>query len=259
MGEAMSKLRSMIEIKNLSVNFGKVKAIDNVSLDIADGEVLGLVGESGSGKTTLGRAILGLIRPGSGQVKFRGADVHQLRGDELKKMRSLAQIVFQNPYSSLNPKMKISTMIEEPLVIHQKWDKNKRIGRVNELLNLVGLSADFMNRFPHELSGGERQKVGIARALAVNPKFIVCDEPVSSLDVSVQAQILNLLKDLKKKLKLTYLFITHELAVVSYMADRVAVMQKGRIVEIGDKKKIFRNPTNEYTIKLIDSTPKIKY
>lgn len=227
----------LLEVKNLSKSFGKVKAVDDVSFSIEEGDAVGLVGESGSGKTTLSRLILGLLR----------ADDGQITSNVKHQTSKFAQIVFQDPQNSLNPRMKIGEAIEEPIKIH------KTKAKVSELLELVGLPGDFANRYPQALSGGERQRVGIARALAVEPKFLILDEPVSALDLKTQVQILNLLKNLKEKLNLTYLFIAHDLSVIKYLCNRILVMYKGRIVESGTAEQIFSSPEQDYTKRLLAS------
>lgn len=234
---------------------GDVRAVDGVSLDVRRGETLALVGESGSGKSTLGRMMLRLIEPTSGTVEFDGVDLMSLDGQNLRKMRRRMQIIFQDPYSSLNPTMTVRTIVREPLTIHRLGSNGERDERTMELLNLVGLKAELASRYPHELSGGERQRVGIARALALDPEFLVADEPVTALDVSVQAQILNLLLGLQEKLKLTYLFIAHDLRVVEHVSDRVAVMHLGKIVELQSRVGLFESPQHEYTRELLESIP----
>lgn len=237
-----------------------VKAVDDVSLDVYPGETLGLVGESGCGKTTLGRSILRLVEPSEGKIIFEGKDVMSLSGNDLREYRKHAQIVFQDPYSSLNPKMRIGDAIAEPMLVHGlEPDANKRRDKVCELLTEVGLQPEHYQRYPHEFSGGQRQRICIARALAVHPKLIICDESVSALDVSVQAQVLNLLNRLKKDFGFTYIFISHDLSVVRFMSDRILVMYNGRPVELGDADEIFNNPKNEYTKKLINAIPNIKF
>lgn len=238
-----------------SKNKGEVSAVDGISFTISEGETLGLVGESGCGKSTLGRTILLLEEPDSGSILFRGADITHLRADDLKRWRKEAQMIFQDPKSSLDPRMTVGNSIEEALIIHNIGNKGEREKRVEELMIKVGLEPDLMARYPHELSGGQQQRIGIARALAVNPGLIVADEPVSALDVSVQAQILNLLSDLKKELGLSYLFIAHNLWVIRYISDRVAVMYLGKIVELADRKEIFESPLHPYTQALMSSLP----
>ena len=232
-----------------------IRAVDGVSLTVARGETLGVVGESGSGKTTLGRCILRLIEPDEGSLLFDGVDLRALSGRRLRAMRREMQIIFQDPYGSLNPRMKVGAIVAEPLVIHQLARRVDRPRRVAELLEMVGLDAGSARRYPHEFSGGQRQRIGIARALAVSPRLIIADEPVSSLDVSVQAQILNLLAELQEKLGLAYLFIAHDLAVVRHISDRVAVMYRGRIVESGRSADIYAHPLHPYTRALLASVP----
>ena len=234
---------------------GAVKAVDDVSFDIGRGETLALVGESGCGKTTTGRALLRLIEPTSGSVHFDGTDLLALKGDALRRMRRHLQIVFQDPYGSLNPRMTVGATIREGLIVHQLAEGAEADRRVARLLDEVGLRADMAARYPHEFSGGQRQRIGIARALAVEPSFIVCDEPVSALDVSVQAQVVNLLRDLQRDRGLSYLFIAHDLAVVSHMADRVAVMYLGRIVELAPRRVLFAAPRMPYTKALLSAVP----
>ena len=232
-----------------------VQAVKNVSFEIAKGEILGLVGESGSGKSTLGRCILQLHRPTSGAVMFRGEDLTQLKGDSLRRMRRHMQMVFQDPYASLNPRMRVRTLLEEPLLIHQSMTSSQRIERIQELISLVGLNQEALERFPHEFSGGQRQRIGIARALAVEPEFLVCDEPISALDVSIQAQILNLIQDLQRQLNLTVLFIAHDLSAVRHISDRVAVMYRGDLVELGSAEQVCGSPREDYTKRLLSAVP----
>jgi len=234
-----------------------VQAVDGVSLTINRGETLGLIGESGCGKSTLGRSILRLHEPTSGTVIFDGADVTKLDADALKKMRRRMQIVFQDPYASLNPRKTIEDIIATALRLQGLAKGSDIQGRVKQLLENVGLKPDYMNRFPHQFSGGQRQRIGIARALALNPEFIVCDEPVSALDVSIQAQVIQLLNDLKRDLGLTYLFISHDISVIGYVSDRIAVMYLGDIVETGPTKKILGDPQHPYTQALLSAVPRV--
>ena len=232
-----------------------VRAVDGVSFTVEQGETFGLVGESGSGKTTTGRCILRLIEPTSGQVLFDGRDVLALSRTELRRARRDMQIVFQDPYSSLNPRMRAAAIVEEPLVVHRIGTRSERRARVAELFELVGLDPSQLSRYPHQFSGGQRQRIGLARALALNPSFIIADEPVSALDVSVQAQVVNLLMDLQQRLHLTYLFIAHDLRLVRHICSRVAVMYLGKIVEMGDTRALFAQPTHPYTKALLSAIP----
>jgi oligopeptide transport system ATP-binding protein len=232
-----------------------VKAVDDVSFEVHEGETLGLVGESGSGKSTTGYCVLQLLRATSGSVRFQGEELTKLKREALRATRREMQIVFQDPYASLNPRMTIGDIVGEPLLVHGLGTRQRRRRTVEELLEVVGFNPDFINRYPHEFSGGQRQRIGIARALALNPRLIICDEPVSALDVSIQAQILNLLKDLQQEFFLSYLFIAHDLAVVKGMSDRIAVMNLGKIVEIGPADDVYTRPKNEYTKALLAAVP----
>jgi peptide/nickel transport system ATP-binding protein len=233
----------------------RVTAVDNVSFTIAEGETFGLVGESGSGKTTTGRCLLRLIEPTSGEIRFRGQNILALSPSELRAARRAMQIVFQDPYSSLNPRMRARQIVEEPLIIHRLGTRTERGDRVAELFGLVGLDPTHLERYPHEFSGGQRQRIGLARALALTPSFVILDEPVSALDVSVQAQIVNLLMDLQERLKLTYLFIAHDLRLVEHICNRIAVMYLGRIVELGTAAALFAAPQHPYTQALLSAIP----
>ena len=234
---------------------GEVKAVDGVSFSIPEGHTLGLVGESGSGKSTTGYCILQLMKPTSGSVRFLGRELTQLDREELRRMRREMQIVFQDPYSSLDPRMTVGNIVSEPLEVHGIGTRRGRRETVRRLLEVVGFNPNYTNRYPHEFSGGQRQRIGVARALALNPKLIVCDEPVSALDVSIQAQILNLLKDLQRDFGLTYLFISHDLAVVRTMADEIAVMNQGKLVEVGPAEEVYLHPKDEYTRALFTAVP----
>ena len=232
-----------------------VKAVDGLDFSITKGETLGLVGESGCGKSTTGRSILQLYRPTAGEVIFQGKDLAKIQGEELRKMRRNLQMIFQDPYASLNPRMTVGDIIGEPLEVHNIAKGKDKKDRVQELLQVVGLNPYFVNRYPHEFSGGQRQRIGIARALAVQPDFIVCDEPISALDVSIQAQIINLLEELQGKFNLTYLFIAHDLSVVRHISDRVAVMYLGKIVELTDRDSLYKTPLHPYTKALLSAVP----
>ena len=234
---------------------GYVKAVDGVTFSIPEGKTLGLVGESGSGKSTTGYCILQLIRPTAGSIRFQGKELTTLKGEQLRRTRQEMQIVFQDPYSSLDPRMTVGNIVSEPLEVHGMGTRRSRTETVRRLLEVVGFNPNFTNRYPHEFSGGQRQRIGIARALALNPKLIVCDEPVSALDVSIQAQILNLLKDLQRDFGLTYLFISHDLAVVRTMSDEIAVMNQGKLVEVGPAEQVYSFPKEEYTKALFTAVP----
>ena len=257
---------ALVELRNLKVYFpihsgvfrkktGDIKAVDDVSLDIFAGETLGLVGESGCGKTTAGRAILRLSDITGGTIKIEGTDLASARSSEIRRIRPKMQMIFQDPQASLNPRMTVSAIISEPIDEHLSLSKAEKFERVFEIMDSVGLSRRYANRYPHEFSGGQRQRIGIARALALEPKLVVCDEPIAALDVSIQAQVVNLLEDLQKKLNLTYLFISHDLGMVRHIADRVAVMYLGRIVEIAPRDMLYGTPLHPYTEALLSAVP----
>ena len=260
---------ALLEVRNLTKVFqlgesifgggakGEVRAVDDVSLDIRSGETLGVVGESGSGKSTLGRLILRLIEPTSGKIVFEGRDLLAASNSAMRGLRRDMQIIFQDPFGSLDPRMRVEDVVSEPLIVHERIGAATRATRVAELLRAVGLDASAMRRFPHEFSGGQRQRIGIARALALRPKFIVADEPVSALDVSVGAQIVNLMAQLQREFGLTYLFISHSMPVVRYLATRIAVMYRGKIVEIGPTEQITERPQHTYTRSLLEATPEV--
>ena len=253
--------KKLVELKNVSLTFNKgksneVKPIDDVSFDIYEGEIFGLVGESGSGKTTIGRSILKLYDIDSGTVTFAGNDISSLKGKDLHDFRKTAQMIFQDPQASLNGRMKIRDIIAEGIDIHKlAKSKEEREAKVKELINLVGLNEDHLSRYPHEFSGGQRQRIGIARALAVNPHFIVADEPISALDVSIQAQVVNLMQKLQHEQGLTYLFIAHDLSMVKYISDRIGVMHWGKLLEVGPADEIYHNPIHPYTKSLLSAIP----
>lgn len=250
----------ILEVKNLKKYFntpkGSLHAVDGVNFAIERGKTLGVVGESGCGKSTTGRVILRLLEATDGEIIFEGKNIREYSKDQMISLREEMQIIFQDPFASLNPRMTVSEIIAEPLIIHKKTKSKEELAtRVKELMDTVGLTDRLMNTYPHELDGGRRQRIGIARALALNPKFIVCDEPVSALDVSIQAQVLNLMQDLQKELGLTYLFITHDLSVVKHFSDDIAVMYLGQLVEKAPSEKLFKNPTHPYTKALLSAIP----
>ena len=257
----------LVRVRNLKMYFpitqgiiiqrhiGDIKAVDGLTFDIYRGETLGLVGESGCGKSTTGRAILQLYRPTAGDVYFEEQDLVKTKGETLRRMRRRMQMIFQDPYASLNPRMTVGNIIGEPLDVHNILSPKERRERVQELLKIVGLNPYFVNRYPHEFSGGQRQRIGVARALAVQPEFIVCDEPISALDVSIQAQIINLLEELQEQFKLTYLFIAHDLSVVRHISNRVAVMYLGQLVELSDRDALYESPLHPYTQALLSAVP----
>ncbi|HRJ42485.1 MAG TPA: dipeptide ABC transporter ATP-binding protein [Caldilineaceae bacterium] len=259
---------SILSVRRLKMHFpitkgviiqrqvGSIKAVDGLDFDLYRGETLGLVGESGCGKSTTGRAILQLYKPTGGSVVFEGKELTEINSGDLRRMRRRMQMIFQDPYASLNPRMTVGSIVGEPLEVHNIGSTRKeRQDRVQELLKIVGLNPYFVNRYPHEFSGGQRQRIGVARALAVNPSFIVCDEPISALDVSIQAQVINLLEDLQQELGLTYLFIAHDLSVVRHISDRIAVMYLGKIVELADRDELYANPMHPYTQALLSAVP----
>ena len=262
--------KPLVSVRNLSMHFtifkglfrrqvGVVKAVDDVSFDILEGETLGVVGESGCGKSTTGRAILRLYAPTAGEIRLAEHDLTALEGDDLRKLRPQMQMIFQDPQACLNPRMTVGSIIAEPLMEHRPdMDRKTREARVRELLDQVGMNPDFANRYPHEFSGGQRQRIGIARALALDPKFIVCDEPIAALDVSIQAQVVNLLEDLQERLGLTYLFISHDLSMVRHIADRVAVMYLGKVVELAPNDALYEDPKHPYTQALLSAVPTVE-
>jgi len=263
----MAEANVLVRVQNLVKHFpitqgiiiqkqiGAVHAVDGVSFDVYQGETLGLVGESGCGKSTTGRTILQLYRPTSGSVDFDGVDLVKLKGEDLRLMRRKMQMIFQDPYASLNPRMTVGEIVGEPLVVHNIASQKEIEERVANLLQLVGLNPSFANRYPHEFSGGQRQRIGVARALALQPSFIICDEPISALDVSIQAQVVNLLEDLQKQFNLTYLFIAHDLSMVRHISNRIAVMYLGIIVELADGEELYLKPLHPYTQALLSAVP----
>ncbi|MFC3725493.1 ABC transporter ATP-binding protein [Neoaquamicrobium sediminum] len=265
-GASSPETHPLVRVEDLLLHFpvykgilrrqvGAVRAVDGLTFDIRRGETLGLVGESGCGKSTTGRTLLRLYRASGGRILFEGQDIAELEGERLRRMRPRMQMIFQDPQASLNPRMTVGAIIAEPLIEHGVHKAEARRAKVRELLDAVGLNPDYVNRYPHEFSGGQRQRIGIARALALDPDFIVCDEPIAALDVSIQAQVVNLLKDLQKKLGLTYLFISHDLSMVKHIADRVAVMYLGKIVELADVRTLFSAPKHPYTKALLSAVP----
>jgi oligopeptide transport system ATP-binding protein len=262
----MESYESILEIKNLKVHFpitkgillkvvGHIKAVDGINISIKKGETLGLVGESGCGKSTTARAILGLLDESKGTINFKGQNIANLKNRKMRPFRKNIQMIFQDPLASLNPKMKIGELIGEPLKLNKIGTKEEQQQRVKELIDIIGLKEYHLKKYPHEFSGGQRQRIVIARALSLNPDLIICDEPVSALDVSVQSQILNFLKDIQKEFDLTYLFVSHDLSVIKHISDRICVMYLGRIVEIADKKTLFENPVHPYTQALLSAIP----
>jgi oligopeptide transport system ATP-binding protein len=262
----ITNAKKLVEVKNLKMHFpirsgllqrvtGAVKAVDDISFDIYEGETLGLVGESGCGKSTCGRAVLRLYEPTSGSIILDGEEIAHAPFDKLRRLRPKMQMVFQDPQASLNPRMTVAGIIGEPLSEHSTMDGKARLERIYELMDAVGLNRDFANRYPHEFSGGQRQRIGIARALALNPKFIVCDEPIAALDVSIQAQVVNLLEELQDRLGLTYLFISHDLSMVRHIADRVAVMYLGKLAELAPRDGLYNDPLHPYTQALLSAVP----
>jgi oligopeptide/dipeptide ABC transporter ATP-binding protein len=259
-------VKPLLEVKHLKKYFpikggvfgrpvGEVKAVNDVSFEVYEGEVLGIVGESGCGKSTTGKALLRLTEPSGGEVVFEGRDVTKMSSEEMRKMRRDMQMIFQDPYASLNPRHNVGKILGEPLLVHGIGDKKDRAEKVKEILEIVGLSGDHASRYPHQFSGGQRQRIGIARALIVRPKLIVCDEPVSALDVSVQSQILNLMEDLQEEFKLTYIFIAHDLSVVKHISHRIGVMYLGKMVELSSKDDLYHEPLHPYTQSLMSAVP----
>ncbi|NWG07153.1 MAG: dipeptide ABC transporter ATP-binding protein [Chloroflexi bacterium] len=266
MGIQSTNNEILLRVENLMMHFpirrgvfqrqvGAVRAVDGVSFNVKRGETLGLVGESGCGKSTTGRTILQLYRPTAGSIHFEGVDLVHFKGEELRKMRRKMQMIFQDPYASLNPRMTVAEIVGEPLMVHNVGTGKEISERVQHLLELVNLNPSFANRYPHEFSGGQRQRIGVARALALQPSFIICDEPISALDVSIQAQVVNLLEELQEQFNLTYLFIAHDLSMVKHISDRVAVMYLGVIVELADRDALYSNPLHPYTQALLSAVP----
>ena len=263
----MSQNKQLLQVQNLKKYFPissgvllnrqkrYVKAVDDVSFEVYDGETLGLVGETGCGKTTVARTLLQLYRPTSGQILFDGINLTELPENEMRKIRSRMQMIFQDPYASLNPRMTVGSIISAPLDVHTQMSRNEKREKVQELLQLVGLNPDFVNRYPHEFSGGQRQRIGIARALALNPELVVCDEPISSLDVSIQAQVVNLLEELQNRLGMTYIFVAHDLSMVRHISDRIVVMYLGKVMELADRNEIYLRPQHPYTKALMSAVP----
>ena len=263
----MDKKETILQVRDLHVHFpvkrgiiikrtvAEVKAVDGISLDVRDGETVGLVGESGCGKTTTGRAILKLIEPTSGQIIYKGEDISSYTQKQMLPLRHEMQMVFQDPYASLNPRMSVIDIVTDPLIEHKIITRDEKQQKATELLETVGLDPRYMNRFPHEFSGGQRQRIGIARSLALKPKILICDEPIAALDVSIQAQVINLFQDLQEKLGLSYIFIAHDLSVVRHISDRIIVMYLGKIVETATKRDLFKNPLHPYTKVLLSSVP----
>jgi ABC-type oligopeptide transport system ATPase subunit len=247
----------LVDVRNLTKTYGDVRAVDDVSFSIDEGETFGLVGESGSGKSTTGRCMLRLVEPTAGEVRFRDENVLAFDRRRLREARRHMQMVFQDPFSSLNPRMRAGDIVEEPLIIHRLGSRAERRTRVAAMFDLVGLDPGHLDRYPHEFSGGQRQRIGLARALALEPSFVIADEPVSALDMSIQAQVVDLLQDLQQRLKLTYLFIAHDLRLVEYICTRMAVMYRGKIVESGPTASVFANPRHRYTQALLSAAPQL--
>lgn len=261
-------MKPLLEVTNLKKHFpikkglllkevGSVKAVDGVNFQIMPGETLGLVGESGCGKSTLGRTLIRLYEPTEGQILFQGKDFCSVKGEELRKTRKDIQMIFQDPFASLDPRMTIAQILAEPFKVHNLFTQKEREDKVKELMEIVGLKTSYLNRYPHEFSGGQRQRISIARSIMLNPQLVIADEPVSALDVSIQAQILNLMEDLQEKFNLTYLFISHDLSVVEHICDRIAVMYLGKIVELATREELFSNPQHPYTQALIEAIPRV--